>query len=78
MKTKIIKGLKIFIILLIVVLIGLVGYLKFALPNTGSIQNITVEATPERIARGEYLANHVRTKKKNISLYTNILNRIGK
>lgn len=35
------------------------GYIKLALPNVGAAPDIKVEITPERIARGEYLANHV-------------------
>jgi len=52
-------------IILIVVVIALVGigavmsYVKFALPDVGSAPDIVVEITPERVERGEYLANHV-------------------
>ncbi len=38
---------------------GALLYLKIALPNVGRAPDITVEQTPERLARGEYLANHV-------------------
>lgn len=34
-------------------------YLKFALPNIDAAPEMKVEITPERVARGEYLANHV-------------------
>jgi mono/diheme cytochrome c family protein len=34
-------------------------YVKIVLPNVGPAPDIKVEPTPERIARGEYLANHV-------------------
>ena len=34
-------------------------YIKFALPDVGPAPDLKVEMTPERIARGEYLANHV-------------------
>ena len=45
---------------LIAVLISVVlFYIKTQLPNVGSAPDISVEATPERIARGHYLANHV-------------------
>jgi len=37
----------------------LILYLKFALPNVGSAPDITIEITAERIERGEYLANSV-------------------
>jgi len=48
-------------ILGIVVLIVVVAllYVKIALPNVGPAPELTIERTPERIARGEYLANHV-------------------
>ncbi|MCE9598725.1 MAG: cytochrome c [Spirochaetia bacterium] len=38
---------------------GLAGYTKIALPNVGAAPEINVERTPERVARGEYLANNV-------------------
>ena len=34
-------------------------YLRFVLPNVGRAPELKVEMTPGRIARGEYLANHV-------------------
>jgi mono/diheme cytochrome c family protein len=42
-------------------LIALAGiaYLKLALPNVGPAPEMTIEITPERLERGEYLANHV-------------------
>lgn len=39
--------------------LGLVGYIKIALPDVGEAEDITVEITPERLKRGEYLANAV-------------------
>src|ERR1700722_3670853 len=44
------------IILLIIVVIS---YITLALPNVGEPENIKVELTPSRVARGEYLVNHV-------------------
>ncbi|HET6556832.1 MAG TPA: cytochrome c [Prolixibacteraceae bacterium] len=44
---------------IVVVVAGALAYLKFALPNVGDAPELKVEMTPERIARGEYLANHV-------------------
>ncbi|MBI1225022.1 MAG: c-type cytochrome [Bacteroidetes bacterium] len=38
---------------------SLLAYIKIALPNVGEPLDIKVESTPELIARGEYLANHV-------------------
>lgn len=49
------------LLVLVVVLCGIagVGYLYARYPNVPEPENITVEATPERLARGEYLSNHV-------------------
>lgn len=47
------------LLILVVVFVSMLGYLKFALPNIKAAPVFEVEATPERIARGEYLANHV-------------------
>ncbi len=44
---------------LLVVITGALIYLKFVLPDVGPAPQLKVELTPERIARGEYLANHV-------------------
>ena len=44
-------------------LLGLLGlllaYLHLALPAAGPVPQLTVDSTPERVARGSYLANHV-------------------
>jgi mono/diheme cytochrome c family protein len=53
---KLFTILFIFIVLLIV---GGVSYLKIALPNAGKTEDIKINATPEKIKHGEYLANHV-------------------
>ena len=56
------KFLKIFsriLIVLLVIVIGIVAYIKLALPNVGAAPNLTIEKTAARVARGEYLANHV-------------------
>lgn len=60
--TQMKKSLKISLWLAAIVVIaiaGLLSYVKFALPNVGAAPDINVEMTPENIARGEYLANHV-------------------
>lgn len=49
----------ILLILIVIFIIGALSYLKFALPNVGAAPEMKVESTPEKIARGEYLANHV-------------------
>lgn len=46
-------------VVLIVVVLGIVMYVKLALPNVGTAPEINIELTPERIERGKYLANHV-------------------
>ena len=44
--------------LFIIVVISTLLYLRFALPSV-PLKDISAQSTPERIARGEYLANHV-------------------
>lgn len=56
---KIIKVLLSILALIAVVIIGLIIYVKLALPNVGKPEVISIERTPERIARGKYLANCV-------------------
>lgn len=56
------KALKIIgiVLLVLIVCVSAAGiYLKTALPDTGPAPDIKVERTPERIARGAYLAHHV-------------------
>lgn len=56
---KALKILGIILSLLIVIIFCGVTYVKTALPDTGEPEDITIELTPERVERGEYLANHV-------------------
>lgn len=57
---KKVKKILIWLVIIIIVFIaGALLYIKIALPNVGSAPDIKVEPTPERVARGEYLANHV-------------------
>ncbi len=44
---------------LLIAIVAFLGYLSFLLPNVGPAPDMQVEITPERVARGEYLANHV-------------------
>lgn len=44
--------------LVLVAVIGL-GYVTMYLPDVGKPENIKIALTPQRIARGKYLANHV-------------------
>ena len=48
-----------FIVLIVIILGGSLSYIKFVLPDVGAAPVLKVESSPERIARGEYLANHV-------------------
>ena len=57
MKTKKIF-LRVAAIVIIIMIAGL-SYIKFFLPNVGPAPDLKIEITSERIARGEYLANHV-------------------
>ncbi len=53
---------RIFLIILIVVAIFMassISYVKFGLPDVGDAPEITIEITPERIERGDYIANKV-------------------
>lgn len=47
------------LVALVVVVASTLLYVKFALPNVGAAPVLTIERTPERIAHGEYLANHI-------------------
>ncbi len=53
------KILKYLGLTLITVIVIIVCYVKFALPNVGDAPDIKVDASPEHIERGRYLANHV-------------------
>lgn len=53
------KILGVIFLLVVVVAGGGLLYLNLAFPKTEAPADITVEVTPERIARGKYLANHV-------------------
>lgn len=45
--------------LVVLLVIGGLVYLKTQLPNAGPVEDIKIEATTERLKRGEYLAYHV-------------------
>jgi len=47
------------IIGIVLVIVGAVSYVSLALPNVGEPEKITINATPEVIARGKYLGTHV-------------------
>ena len=44
---------------ILIILCGVIIFVKTALPNVGKAQNLKVNTSPERIAHGEYIANHV-------------------
>ncbi len=47
------------ILVLILAVVGLLTYVKMALPNVGEAENLVIEYTPEMVERGRYLANSV-------------------
>lgn len=56
---KVFKVLGILVLILLVTVGGIAVYIKQMLPDVGEAPNIKVMITPERVARGEYLANNV-------------------
>lgn len=59
MKRKLPKILGIIVLALVVLIGGLLTYVKTALPNVGPAPDLKVEKTTAQIERGKYLANHV-------------------
>jgi hypothetical protein len=59
MMRKLLKILFFLVVLAAVGIAGLLAYVKFALPKVDPATDLKIELTPERIARGSYLANHV-------------------
>lgn len=55
---KLVKVILASIGILVVIIFGTIGYVKFFLPNI-PVKDVKVEVTSERVAHGEYLANHV-------------------
>lgn len=53
------KILAVLVVLLLVVAGGGLGYLYYAFPNVPAAGDYRIEATPERLARGKYLNDHV-------------------
>lgn len=56
---KLLRVIGILIAVVILVAIGGITYVTQALPNIAEPTDLHVAITPERLARGEYLANHV-------------------
>ena len=46
-------------ILIVLIIIAAISYISLALPNVGDAPNFKVSTTPQHIAHGKYLANHV-------------------
>ena len=47
------------VIFILIVIVAGVSYISLALPNVGPPESITIKITPERVARGKYLAENV-------------------
>ncbi len=56
---RLFKILGIVVAVFVVIVIAAIIYFNAKFPDVGPPQNVTVEATPQMIARGQYLANHV-------------------
>jgi len=56
---KLLKIVGLLILVFLLLVACTLGYLKFMLPNVPVQKDLVVEATPERVERGKYLANHV-------------------
>jgi mono/diheme cytochrome c family protein len=56
---RIAKATGIFLLLIVIATVVCASYIKWALPNVGKPPDMKIDATPERITRGEYLAKHV-------------------
>ncbi len=59
MKQKILKGFLIALVLIVTLVVGVLSYVKLALPNVGPPPELVIEVTPQKIERGKYLAHHV-------------------
>lgn len=53
------KVIKYILITAVLLIVGVAGYVKFILPKISPATELKVDASPENIARGQYLANHV-------------------
>ena len=56
---KFTKWMLIIVLALVVIVGAAVSYITLALPNVGEPENIKIAYTPDRVARGKYLANYV-------------------
>lgn len=55
---KTVKIILMIVGVVVLLVLGLLGYVKYFLPGI-EVKEISVDATPERASRGEYLASHV-------------------
>lgn len=55
----VVKILRVLLLCVVVLAAGGVSYFLLAYPSVGPAPDIRIEATPERVARGKYLADHV-------------------
>lgn len=53
------KWAVIILLSLAVIVVAIVSYITMALPNVGKAENIKISYTPQRVAHGKYLANHI-------------------
>jgi mono/diheme cytochrome c family protein len=56
---KFLKWAAYVVIALVLIIVAGISYITLALPNVGQPEAIKIDATPQRIARGKYLANNV-------------------
>lgn len=56
---KLVRVLGLVAAVVVVGMAGLLAWVRFGLPDVGPASELVIERTPERVARGEYLANHV-------------------
>ena len=56
---KVLKVIGYLLVIALVAIGALLTYVKTALPNVGQAEDLKIDYTPERIARGQYLANSV-------------------
>jgi hypothetical protein len=56
---KVFRGIGIFLVAVVVIIGGIIAYIKIALPNVGDAPDLQIELTEERIEHGRYLANSV-------------------
>ena len=59
MKSKLKKSLGYLFLVIAITIVAGILYLRFFLPDVEAAPYLSIEATPERIERGRYLANHV-------------------